>query len=255
VTDVLTPPPPVVAAPKRSFPWWIVGCGCSGCLLMLLIVVGLPVLFGLAAARMVEEGRTEKVSEATFKSIVSNSGPPPGFRVYWGNALPWPFSSLKGVLFVPENAQGDLRSILHSVDTFAILIQSPESARSLEDRDRLFRDGSMGPPPELQRIFEAFGGTSLDEMPRKAETGTLSGHRFPIRFAITRAEDKDKSADPDPNDRRRRRREVDYNLAIVDFTPPESKDTAITLCILRPSTETLTPSFLEEFCKNFKPGE
>ena len=107
-------------------------------------------------------------------------------------------------MYIPENSQGDFETIIGSSDTLAILIQIPDSEKDKARRERIFRDGQLGPPPEVSWLFDRTGTDWADRNANKIEKGTLLGHRFPLPYFILNETD-----DGQPNEKPRRGRRGD----------------------------------------------
>lgn len=240
MTEELAPPP---VAAKRGFPWWILGCCCSGCLVFFLVFVGGPVVWVFSAVGRLEDGRDVAVQQTTFDQAMPHTASPPGFRVFWANSFPWPAQKIRVVVFVPEGVQGNFETVASSSETLAFLVATPDNEHDRAQRERLFREGAIGPPPEVSRFLEmVFGKSTEREMP-EMERGTLGGQRFPLPYAIAKPKERD------PNRGEERRGQV----AFVDLTPPGNQETATMLWLIRNTREEITPEYLERFCSNFRP--
>jgi hypothetical protein len=221
---------------------------------MILISIGGPLLVGVSFFHRFNDGRTEAVQKEVVDSIVANDGPPPGFKIYTAMPFPWPLSDKKGVLYVPESAQGELDTVLNSSDTFAVLFQTADSERDRAARDRIFREGQMGPPPFIAQFLRSVGADAGDPNANKVDIGSLPGHRFPLPYFI-KNEPEPPDRDPNQTGRRRRGRGQNGSMAGVDLTPPGTTDRATMLWVFRSTSAPITAPFLEEFCRNFRPGE
>jgi hypothetical protein len=255
---VTNEPVELAAAPRsRGFPWWVIGCGCTGCLAFLLLAVGVPAIIGLSIFRVYKAGRDPSVQRETFERVVANAGPPPGFVVAWANTGPWPLlDDYHGVLFVPESTQGDLETQVQSADTFGLLVKSPEDEWQRAQRDQLFENGRVKADAEVLTILQAFGADSdMDDVPT-LQTGTLSGHRFPLRYATAVIDDESRGeSTPERVRVSKKRHRRSGAVAIIDLTPPGVKGTATVLWLLRKTSDPFAPEYLTDFCRNFRPGE
>jgi hypothetical protein len=211
----------------------------------------------------------DSVAQPWFDGTIPHTGTPPGFRVLWGNKLPWPMNTVRCVAFVPEETQGEFDTVIRASHTIGFLVSAPETDYDREQRNRLFETGKAPPLPGFMKwSFGKFADESQLESPQ-FETGTLSGHSFPLRYLLFNPPDPDatnEQPEPEPKDentgkprpgKSRAHKRHQNPTATVDLTPPNSKGTATTLWIIRmrENGDPITPEFLAQFCKNFRPGE
>lgn len=254
-------PEPAPAPPKRSTAWWVLGCSCSGCLLTIVLVIGSIIAFSIATVRTLEGGRETATQRATFESILGESGTPPGFQIALANEAPWPMRGHAFVIFVPEQIQGEFVTQVQSSDTVGVLLRVPEVDAQRLKREDYFDEKSCV-LPAVFHFADVFGVGDAEEALRDATRGTLSGHRFPLRFVATREEGDDRQVSGAPAETRkpvvrvsRRRPSAFRSFAVVDLTAPETRGSATILFVLRRSESPVTADELTEFCRNFRLGE
>lgn len=230
-------PPPVVAPKKSSFPTWILGC-CGGCLLLVLLVAGTIFFSVQHVVSRLEQGATAETQDRTYAELVTNLGPPPGYRILLGTSL----FTLPFVVFVPEDVPGSLEQIRESNPTsFAVLYRSQEGESEHAAREKLFTTGhSPGAPSLLRMLVPAEVQSQMD--PPVFRVGTILGHRYPIRYAVGKKEGG-------------RRRRATVEIAYIDLTPPGTKGSAVQAILWRMEGPEITEEFLTRFCENFRPGE
>ncbi|MBL8696452.1 MAG: hypothetical protein JNJ88_20310 [Planctomycetes bacterium] len=230
-------PPPVVAPKKSSFPTWIFGC-CGGCLLLVLLVAGTIFFSVQHVVSRLEQGATAETQDRTYGDLVTNLGPPPGYRILLGTSLfSFPF-----VVFVPEDVPGSLEQIRESnPSSLAILYRMQEGESERAARGKLFTTGrTSGAPSFLRMLLPPEVQSQLD--PPVLRVGTILGHRYPIHYAAGKMEGG-------------RRRRVTVEIAYIDLTPPGTKGSAVQAVLLRMDGQEITEDFLTRFCENFRPGE
>lgn len=211
----------------------------------------------MAGIRSWEEGGVAKNQEKVYSEVVANAGAPPGFRLAQSMDFNYLFFSFKGVIFVPVSAEGPLQDVINVAETWIVLFQNPESASGRVERDQLYETGKMKEPPGIVKFIQQYNQSPLQQMD-EMDHGTLPGHKYPLRYLIPKI---DLEKLQEHRDRRVPKRGDQKPIpisnrpfAMVDLTVPDSK-VATQLIVIRTNKEEITPEFLEEICKNFKPGE
>lgn len=202
--------------------------------------------------RIVTDGYGTDIQEKTYASIVNNVGVPTGYKMVHAGETPWPLPKVKWVFFLPESSQGgDLATSMATSDSALFLIQTPEDDRSRANREQLYETGEIPGATTEVKWLRMIGRNDLNEFP-EFDKGAISGHKYPIKYIISKPRE---DRDPDPPPTNRRQRQHDMSLAFVDLTPPDAREISIQLFIIRPKEEPITPEMIEEICKNFRPGE
>lgn len=221
------------------------------------MISGCTAWAGISAWNAYKDGQTTESQDKTYNLIVANSGAPPGFRAVQSFDYKFLFFfSVRAVIFIPENAQGKFPEALEQADSIVILFQADESAHDREQRELLYSTGDAGPPPAMREIFEKLNIPTVDKV-TEMKRGTIPGHRFPLPYVIPNINVEKLAEMENKKGRNRASRPLPSNqmLAFVDLTPPDTKGSCMQVFVFKTTTDGITPEFLEEICKNFRPGE
>lgn len=247
-------PPPPVAQPRKGFPTWVLAC-CASCLLFILVTGGCIGFVAYSGFRVATDGALAETQEKVYSDIIKNAGPPPGFRSIQSIDLPWPMSGTKCIFFVPADMQGsEFVRLLQSAQTMLVLMQAPETEKEREARDKFFDTGELDHSPEVLEFLRPMLGVDAGVMP-EFEHGAISGHKIPVRYTIANI-DESTGNEPKPGKENRKRRiRRDASMAFVDLTNPSDKGSVKQMIVFRRDSELITQEYLEELCRNFRPGE
>ncbi|MFN0205671.1 MAG: hypothetical protein ACKVS6_05100 [Planctomycetota bacterium] len=247
-------PPPPVAPARKGFPTWVLAC-CASCLLFILVTGGCVGFMTYSFVRVATEGAVPETQEKIYSEIVKNVGPPSGFRPIQSIDAPWPLSGTKCVFFVPADLQGsEFGTLLQSAQTIVVFIQANENESERAERDAFFDKGELQSSQGFTEFLQPMMGVDAGSMP-EIDTGIISGHKIPVRYAIANIEDNTGNEQKSEKQNRRRRGSREASMGFVDLTNPAEKGVAKQMLVFRRDNELITPEYLEELCKNLRPGE